>query len=103
MSGPTIDSIDLEKLQRRLDRERRARVEAEKIAETGLRELYENQTKLKLLEEVAASANQATTIRESMQFAVDRICAFTGWPVGHVSLTERNGTESRILPTSIWH
>jgi len=103
MSGPTIHSIDLEKLQRRLDRERRARVEAEKIAETGLRELYENQTKLQLLEEVAASANQATTIRESMQFAVDRICAFTGWPVGHVSLTERNGTESRILPTSIWH
>jgi len=37
---------------------------------------------VKLLQEVAVAANQAGTIEEAMQFALDRVCAYTGWNVG---------------------
>ncbi len=29
------------------------------------------------------TANQATSVAEAMQFAVERVCEFTGWPLGH--------------------
>ncbi len=37
---------------------------------------------VKLLQLVAVAANQASTIEEAMQFALDRICEYTGWSVG---------------------
>jgi PAS domain S-box-containing protein len=37
---------------------------------------------VKLLQEVAVAANQAVTVEGAMQFALDRICAVTGWKVG---------------------
>ena len=46
-------------------------------------EALERQTGfVKLLQEVAVAANQASTIEEAMQFALDRICAYTSWNVG---------------------
>lgn len=48
---------ELDRLGRRLNRERTARLEAETIAEKGLRELYDNQQQLRLLERIATAAN----------------------------------------------
>jgi PAS domain S-box-containing protein len=53
------------------------------LAEDRLRALCENQEQLQLLEEIATSANQASSVPEAMQFTLDRVCAFTGWPIGH--------------------
>src|SRR5713226_8186271 len=96
-------STELAKLQRRLDRERCSRAEAERIAEDGLRALYEKQKQLQLLEDIAVSANQAHSVREAMQFAVDRVCAFTSWPLGHVHLALDDGTARRMLSTDVWY
>jgi PAS domain S-box-containing protein len=49
----------------------------------GERALNEKNKQLELLKDVASIANQATTVAEAMQFAVDRVCAFSGWPLGH--------------------
>jgi PAS domain S-box-containing protein len=49
----------------------------------GERALSAKNKQLELLRDVATIANQATTIDEAMQFAVDRVCEFTGWPLGH--------------------
>jgi PAS domain-containing protein len=51
--------------------------------------LSEKHKQLQLLIDIATKANQATSIEEAMQFAVDRVCEFTGWPLGHVCLTSR--------------
>jgi len=48
--------------------------------------LHEKNQQLELLKDVATTANQAATIAEAMQFAVDRICKFTAWPLGHACM-----------------
>jgi diguanylate cyclase (GGDEF)-like protein len=94
---------ELARLRRRLDRERIARLEAETIAEKGLRDLYENQQQLKLLEQIATAANQTLSLRDVLQFTLTQVCQFTGWSVGHVYLTDTASGASRLYSARIWH
>ncbi|MGW8317646.1 MAG: GAF domain-containing protein [Candidatus Promineifilaceae bacterium] len=59
---------------------------------------------LRLLQEVAVAANEADTAEEIYQTTVDKICRFTGWPVGHVFTRTPEGTlvSSRIWSCSDW-
>ncbi|MGE3539621.1 MAG: response regulator [Candidatus Tectimicrobiota bacterium] len=57
---------------------------------------------LELLQDVTIAANEATHSGEVLQFAVDRICAYMGWPVGHAYLAAGPGL-AQWVPTSIWH
>jgi hypothetical protein len=87
-------------LRRRLERERDARSEAEAIAEKGLRELYENQQQLLLLERIATEANRTNSVEDVLRFTVAEICQFTGWEVGHSYLTAGSGRScSTSYPT----
>src|SRR5262249_7105074 len=44
----------------------------------------------------------AATVEDAMQIGLDRVCAFTGWPVGHVYLLDCENS-SALEPTAIWH
>ncbi|MFM5949373.1 MAG: hypothetical protein ACKOPM_09105, partial [Novosphingobium sp.] len=44
-------------LERRLERERRARQEAERLAESGLRDLYVSRARIELLNGISVRAN----------------------------------------------
>jgi predicted signal transduction protein with EAL and GGDEF domain len=102
--GPGGTETELGRLRRSLERERRARVEAESIAERGLRALYEKQQETLLLEAIAAAANEATSLRDTLQLAVDRICQYTGWPVGHVYFCNAGVSPALdLVPSTIWH
>jgi two-component system NtrC family sensor kinase len=57
---------------------------------------------LELLQDITIAANEATGSAEALQFAVERICAYVGWPVGHAYLAVAPGM-TRWAPTSIWH
>ena len=57
---------------------------------------------LELLQDITIAANEATRSAEALQFAVDHICAYMGWPVGHAYLAMAPGI-ARWAPTSIWH
>ncbi|MFL9913259.1 putative bifunctional diguanylate cyclase/phosphodiesterase [Paraburkholderia sp. RL17-337-BIB-A] len=105
MVGAAVEDVakQLARVQRRLDRERQARFEAEAIAERGLRELYERQQELQLLEAIAGAANQMNSVQEALQFAVTHICQFTGWPLGHAYVTETGGDSCRLRPIAVWH
>jgi diguanylate cyclase (GGDEF)-like protein len=94
---------EVDRLKRRLNRERAARLEAEMIGEKGLRDLYENQQQLRLLERIATAANQALSLRDVLQFALTEVCAFTGWPVGHVHLVDTAFGTSHLHSARIWH
>jgi PAS domain S-box-containing protein len=66
-----------------------------------------------LLKEVAVSTNEASNIEEALQFVINRVCFFTGWPVGHVywpvadpsnalfSL-DRPPEVTALIPTDLW-
>ncbi|OLE37536.1 MAG: hypothetical protein AUG48_04185 [Actinobacteria bacterium 13_1_20CM_3_68_9] len=100
---PAGASEDERRLEARLARERKARTEAEEIAERTLRDLYERQRDLELMEAVAAASNRALEMEAAMQVAVDRVCARTGWPVGHVYVPRGDRTGVELVPTAIWH
>ena len=53
--------------------------------------LYDKNAQLELLKDIATTANQATTIAQAMQFAVDRVCEFTAWPLGHAFARTASG------------
>jgi hypothetical protein len=57
---------------------------------------------LELLQDVTRAANEATHSAEALQFALDRLCAYTGWPVGHAYLAVAPGA-ARWAPTAIWY
>jgi predicted signal transduction protein with EAL and GGDEF domain len=98
-----MPGAETQRLRRRLDRERASRLEAEAIAERGLRDLYEKQRQLELLEAVAVAANQAASIRDALQFAVTRLCEFTHWPMGHAFLAKTTAEGRYLQSTAIWH
>jgi signal transduction histidine kinase/DNA-binding response OmpR family regulator len=105
MSNPGTTELadEIAKLSRRLQRERKTRLAAEQIAETGLRELYEKQQQLQVLEKITAAANQTASVADALQFAIATVCQYTGWMVGHAYLCEQEGLGTRLYPSSIWY
>jgi hypothetical protein len=57
---------------------------------------------LELIRDITRAANEATRSTEALQYAVDRICAYTGWPVGHAYLAVAAGAD-RWAPTALWY
>jgi PAS domain S-box-containing protein len=71
----------------------RARAEKALQRQTGL---------VALLQSAAVAANEARTIEAAMQTVVDQVCAYTGWPVGHVYVVSEEDADT-MMPTTIWH
>ena len=91
---------DAERLQRRLERERAARREAERIAEDSTRVLYDKQRELLLLSTVATACNRAQSADEAIRVALRAVCEHTGWCLGH-AFTVREGSDV-LDPVPAW-
>ncbi len=111
-SAPAVDAqldAQVARLTRRFERERAARLEAEAVAERGLRDLYERQREIVLLGAISAEANRATSVEAVLRFAVEQLCAHTGWPVAHVLLPAPPDDEAAepgvaaLVTSGIWH
>ncbi|WP_181885503.1 putative bifunctional diguanylate cyclase/phosphodiesterase [Trinickia dinghuensis] len=95
---------EIARLKRRFERERQARLEAEAIAEHGLRELYQRQQEIALLESIAAASNQAVGIDDALELALQQICHYTQWPVGHAFHVDRDGDgKPASVSSRVWH
>ena len=81
---------EIERLHECLAHERRARQEAEALTELGTQELCARQKQLEVLHIIADAANGAPSAEAAVQVALDEICAYTGWPVGHAYLATRD-------------
>lgn len=55
---------------------------------------------LKLLQDVAFAANESTSIESAIQFALDALCSYTGWSVGHAYQLSAKGD---IRSMKLWH
>jgi signal transduction histidine kinase len=88
-------------LREELEAERRARREAERIAEENARALYDRQDELELLEMVAAASNEATAIEPALGAAIVHVCAHMRWPVGHAYLADE--ASGQLRPTGVWY
>ena len=70
-----------------------------KNAEEALRGTAEA---VQLLQVITSAANEAVSVEGALQIALDRVCAFTGWPVGHAYMVneEAGGVAES---TGLWH
>ena len=85
-------------LERTREAERLARDLVERrVAEAVLRR---ERAFLGLLKAIAVAANEARTVDEALQRTLDEVCAYTGWPVGHVYLP---GEAGAFVPSELWH
>ncbi len=63
--------------------------------------IQEKSAFLQLNQAITRAANQATSVEEAMQIALDRVCAHTGWPVGHAYMLDESAGD--LAPSAIWH
>jgi signal transduction histidine kinase len=63
--------------------------------------INEKTAAVQLLQYVAIAANEADAVESAMQITLDRVCAYTGWPVGHVYMVEPG--KAHLVPTPLWH
>ena len=75
------------------------RVIERRAAEDALRERIEAAG---LLQTITDAANEASTVEDALQVCLDAVCAFTGWPVGHVFL-QVEGKPDQLESTGLWH
>ncbi len=88
-------------LRRQLDRERKARIEAEAIAERGLRELYESQVRLALLQRITDYANQSNDFASVLDLALKEICSHLGWDFGNSYIITED--RSAVTACDTWY
>lgn len=67
----------------------------------SMAEDLQSKTKLvQLLQKIAVASNEASTMEDALQICIDKICAYTGWPVGHVYILDPTG---KLIPSALWH
>ncbi len=93
--------VRLARAERRIDRERAARIEAEAIAEQGLRRLYESQQRLLLLQRITDGANRATEIEAALHVAVTEICRHMDWAFGNALLV--SARDGAVAGCDVWY
>ncbi len=81
----------LAQAERRAESERTARLDAEAIAEQGLRELFESQKQLLLVQRITNGANQNRGVAAALRLAVSEICQYMGWSFGNAYLALPDG------------
>lgn len=97
------DPVELNRLQRRLERERAARLEMETIYEKGLRELYLREQELRVLQDISTATNLSPSVRDAFHHALGRLCKHMNWSIGHAYFVEAHDDEEHLKSTTLWY
>ena len=81
---------------RDLNRDLETRVEERTAA------LQASEGRARLLKEVAIATSRATGPDDALLAALEIVCKYTGWPVGHVYYVDTEGTLD-LAPTDLWY
>lgn len=57
---------------------------------------------LQMLQMVAVIANEATDVDSALLVILERICQYTGWPIGHVYVSTEDSS-GQLRPTKLWY
>ena len=81
--------------------EKRVKVRTGKLNETN--ELLRRESGfVELHKDIAVASNETETIENTLEYCLKRLCAHTGWPVGHLYLTSERYSD-HLVPAPIWH
>ena len=95
------NSFELAALKLRLEREKSARHQAEKIAEAGLRELYSQKRQLEFLNQIVMCLNGPGNISDILQEICSHLGIFLGFKIGRICKVQ--GKIKKILRDHIWY
>jgi ammonium transporter len=56
---------------------------------------------LQLLRRTAAAANESSSVEDALSVALEEVCRFTGWPIGHAFLVSRDDPDV-LVSAGIW-
>ncbi len=91
----------INRLERRVEREREARRQSEEVADRSLRRLYSRQRALDLLTRTAAVSNAATDEREAFENVMQMIVEEYEWAIGHLLVPAREDPQT-LVSSGIW-
>ncbi len=85
-------------------------ITAQKMAESAVRslnELLEQQVAqrtatLRIIQDVATEANKARTVQQAMAGALQRICEYQGWQLGHAFGLAKDKS-GQLVSAGVWH
>ncbi|WP_299754946.1 PAS-domain containing protein [uncultured Boseongicola sp.] len=63
----------------------------------------ERTASVRLLQNVVLQVNLAESFEAALQAALNEICLYTGWSVGHAYVVRHEMGENLIVPSGIWH
>lgn len=96
---PADVASTVERLERLVQREREGRLQAEAIAERGLRELYDSQVRLALLQRITDCANRSNDFSDAIDEVLKEICEHMNWAFGTAYRVEGGG---RAVSCDAW-
>lgn len=99
---PISPESRLAALERQLERERRARHEAEQLAERGMRDLSISRSRIELLNGIALLANEIDDPNDVLRLAVRDICTTLGFPFGNVLIVDPEMPDE-LRPAGLYH
>jgi signal transduction histidine kinase len=81
--------------------EKRVRTRTNKLDDTN--ELLRRESRfVELHKDIAVATNETQSIENTLEYCIKRICAHTGWPVGHLYLTSKRYS-LQLVSAAIWH
>ena len=63
------------------------------------REAQQQNELVRLLQDIAIAANEATTVQSAVQYTLDRLRGYLGWPLGHALVLEE---DESLSPMMVW-
>jgi len=57
---------------------------------------------IRLLYEIAVTANYGSSLEQAVQEIVDEVCRYTGWPIGHIYVIDPDNPNT-LISTDVWH
>lgn len=100
-----LDSLrrEVRLLRRRLDHEKRARLESEQASQGGLRELYRQQQEMELLRQIATMANESTNLRRTLRRCLQLVARHLACRMASSWLNVDSQKPSRWQNLGTWH
>ncbi len=90
----------VDRLERLVQREREGRLQAEAIAERGLRELYDSQVRLALLQRITDCANRSNDFSDAIDEVLKEICEHMSWAFGTAYRVDGGG---KVVSCDSWY
>jgi two-component system NtrC family sensor kinase len=94
--------VGASKIARDITDRKRVEVALQQAHDALEQRVRDRTTLLGLMHDIAVAANAASSPSVALQEAVNRICAYTGWPVGHAYMPAPDGT-GHWVPTPTWY